>query len=51
MQFLHIVHSIIFSNFYINIGIVTYFVYSCWYLKKDDSHTMIDTHTETTIYE
>ena len=33
-----------------NIGIVTYFVYSCWYLKKYDTHAMIDTDTETTIY-
>ena len=34
----------------INIGIGTYFVYSHWYLKKDNSHAMLDTRTKTTIY-
>ena len=34
----------------ISIGIGTYFVYSHWYLKKDNSHAMLDTRTETTIY-
>ena len=32
--------SIIFA---INIGIGIYFVYYHWYLKKDDSHAMLDT--------
>ena len=36
--------------FIINIGIGIYFVYSCWNLKKDDSHATIDTRTETLIY-
>ena len=36
--------------FTINFGIVTYFVYFYWYLKKDDAHAMLDTCTETIIY-
>ena len=44
-------YIILFSvSFTINFGIDIYFVYSCWYLKKDDFHAMIDTHTETLIY-
>ena len=39
--------SIIFT---INIGIGAYFVYSHWYLKKDDARVMFDTRTETKIY-
>ena len=34
----------------INIGIATYFVYSHWYLKKDNARVILDTSTETTIY-
>ena len=36
--------------FTINIVIVTYFLCSCWYLRKDDAHGMLNTHTETIIY-
>ena len=36
--------------FIIGIGTATYFVYSYWYLKKDDTRVMLDTRTETTIY-
>ena len=37
--------------FTINVsGIVTYYVYSHWYLKKDDSHVKFNTYKETTIY-
>ena len=36
--------------FTIYIGIATYFVYSHWYLKNDDTRVMLDTRTETTIY-
>ena len=44
-------YIVLFSIFFIiSIGIVTYFVYSQWYLKKDNSHAMLDTCTETTIY-
>ena len=39
--------SVIFT---INIDIANFFVYSCWYLKKDDAHAMTDTRTETKIY-
>ena len=42
-----VLFSIIFT---INIGIGTYFVYSCWYLKNYDARVMVDTRTETTIY-
>ena len=42
-----VLFSIIFT---INIGIGTYFVYSHWYLKNDDTRVMLDTRTETTIY-
>ena len=34
----------------INIGIGIYFVYSHWYLKKDDACVMLNTLTETTVY-
>ena len=44
-------HIVLFSVvFTINLGIATYFVYSCWYLKKGDAHAMIDTRTETIFY-
>ena len=37
--------------FTINVsGIVTYYVYSHWDLKKDDSHVTFNTYKETTIY-
>ena len=36
--------------FTICIGIGTYFVYSHWYLKNDDTRVMLDARTETTIY-
>ena len=36
--------------FKVCIGIGTYFVYSHWYLKNDDTRVMLDTRTETTIY-
>ena len=37
--------------FTINVsGIVTYYVYSHWYLKKDDSQVTFNTYKETTIY-
>ena len=36
--------------FTINIGIVTYFVYLHWYLKKDVPRVEFDTRTQTTIY-
>ena len=42
-----VLFSIIFT---ISIGMVTYFVYSHWYLKNDDACVMLDTRTETTIY-
>ena len=41
---------IIAINFTICIGIGTYFVYSHWYLKNDNTRVMLDTRTETTIY-
>ena len=44
-------YIVLFSTiFTINIGIGTYFVYSRWYLKNDDTHVMLDTRTEATIY-
>ena len=33
-----------------NIGIGTYCVYFHWYLKKDDTHTILNTLTKTTNY-
>ena len=36
--------------FTINIGIGTYFVYSCWYLKKDIPRFEFNNNTQTTIY-
>ena len=45
------VHIVLFSRFFtINVGIVTYRVYSQWYLKKDAPHVNFNTHTQTTIY-
>ena len=44
-------YNVLFLIFFtISIGIGTYFVYFCWYFKKDDARVMFDTHTETTIY-
>ena len=42
-----VLFSIVFT---IKIRIGTYFVYSRWYLKNDDTHVMLNTRTETTIY-
>ena len=43
------VHIVLFSRFFaINLGIVTYFVYSHWCLNKDVLHT--DLPIQTTIY-
>ena len=47
---MHTLHSIIFDNFTINVGVGIYFVYSHWYLKNYGSSVMLDTRTETTIY-
>ena len=33
-----------------NIGIGTHFVYCHWYLKKNDAHSVFNSHTETTTY-
>ena len=45
------VYIVLFSTiFTINVGIVTYCVYSQWYLKKDASHVNFNTRTQTTIY-
>ena len=41
-----VLFSIIFA---INIGIGIYFVYSHWYLKKDDARVKFNTRTQTTI--
>ena len=35
--------------FTINVGIVTYFIYFYWYLKKDAARIKFDIHTQTTI--
>ena len=44
-------YIVLFSIFFtIIIGIGIYFVYSHWYLKKDDTHVMLNTRIETTIY-
>ena len=42
-----VLFSIIFTR---NIGTGTYFVYSRWYLKNDDTHVMLNTRTESIIY-
>ena len=34
----------------INIGIGIYFADFYWYLKKDDAHSILNTHIETTTY-
>ena len=49
MQFLHSAYCVIFNIFTINFGIVTYYVYSHWYLKKDSPHVDFNTRTQTTI--
>ena len=38
------------TYFTINVGIVTYYVYSCWCLKKDSPYVDSNTRTQTTIY-
>ena len=44
-------YIVLFSIFFtINVGIVTYYVYSHWYLKKDSPHVDFNTRTQTTIY-
>ena len=46
------VYIVLLSAFFtINIGgIVTYYVYSQWYLKEDDLYVNFNTQKETTIY-
>ena len=45
------VYIVLFLIFFtINVGIGAYFVYFCWYLKKDSPHVDFNTHKETTIY-
>ena len=46
------VYIVLLSLFFtINVGgIVTYYVYSQWYLKKDSPHVDFNTHKETTIW-
>ena len=45
------VYAVLFWIFFtINVGIVTYYVYSHWYLKKDSPHVDFNTRTQTTIY-
>ena len=45
------VYIVLFWIFFtINVGIVTNYVYSHWYLKKDSPHVDFDTLTQTTIY-
>ena len=39
--------SIIFT---INVGIITYFVYSHWFFKKNFNRVEFDTDTQTAIY-
>ena len=42
-----VLFSILFT---INVGIITYFVYSHWFLKKDFNRVDFDTDTQTAIY-
>ena len=49
-MFLHSVHCVIFDNSCNKHWNWHFFVYSHWYLKKDNAHAMLDTRTETTIY-
>ena len=46
------VYIVLLSVFFaINVGVVvTYYVYSQWYLKKDSPHVDFNTHKETTIW-
>ena len=45
------VYMVLFSVFFtINIGIISYYVYSQWHLEKDISHADFNTRTQTTIY-
>ena len=47
----YVVSIVIFSIILaISIGIGIYFVYYHWYLKKYDTHSVFNTHTETIIY-
>ena len=47
----HIVYMVLFWIFFtINVGIVIYYVYSHWYLKKDSPYVDFNTRTQTTIY-
>ena len=51
MHSLYSAYRVIVDVFTINVGeIVTYHVYSQWYLKKDSPHVDFNTHKETTIY-
>ena len=44
-------HIVLFWIFFtINVEIVTNYVYSHWYLKKDSQHVDFNTFTQTTIY-
>ena len=45
------VYIVLLSVFFtFNVGIVTYYVYSQWYLKKDDLYVNFNTYKETKIY-
>ena len=47
----YVVSIVIFSIILaISIGIGIYFVYYHWFLKKYDTHSVFNTHTETIIY-
>ena len=44
-------YIVLFSIFFtVSIGIGIYFGYFHCYLKKNDAHAMLDTHTQTTIH-
>ena len=44
-------YAVLFWIFFtINIGIVTYYAYSHWYLKKDSPYVFFNTRNQTTIY-
>ena len=44
-------YIVLFSIFFTTIiGVVIYFAYFYWCLKKDDAYALLDTRTETTIY-
>ena len=45
------VYIVLLSVFFtFNVGIITYYVYSQWYLKKDDLYVNFNTYKETKIY-